>query len=206
MKKTVKWILFISSYIPLFIILIIQNIDIKKSLIFFKAIFRGNATKFIKTSSFEDVYLWVLVFISIFSIITLIVLIKQTNGFSKKRKITHIETNNDSILEYFVTYLLALSNSSFDLRDVVIFWIILLIIGSLYIKNNMFFINPTLHLLFKYNIYKVSYDSSLNEVTNSNNGFVLTKLDEYQFNSYIDKKIELTTLEEGFNSTIYIFK
>lgn len=70
----------------------------------------------------------------------------------------------------------------------------------------MFFINPTLHLLFKYNIYKVSYDSSLNEVTNSNNGFVLTKLDEYQFNSYIDKKIELTTLEEGFNSTIYIFK
>ena len=205
MKRTVKWILFLSSYIPLFLILIIQNIDIKKSFAFFKSIFKGDAIKFIKTSSFEDIYLWILIFICIFSIITLILLINQTDGFSKKRKITHIETNNGSILEYFVTYLLALSNSSFNLRDVIVFWIILLIIGYLYIKNNMFFINPTLHLLFKYNIYKVSYDLNLNGVVNSNNGFILSKLDEYEFNSYIGKNIEITSLADGFNSNIYIF-
>lgn len=206
MKNTVKWILFLSSYIPLFIILIIQNIDIKKSLDFFKSIFEGTVVELIKTSTFEDIYLWMLIIICVLSLITLRLLIKQTDESPKKRKITHIETNNRSILEYFVTYILVLSNSSFNLKSVIVFWMILSIIGYLYIKNNMFFINPTLHLLFKYNIYKVSYDLTLNGVTSSNNAFILSKLDEYDFNSYIGKDIYITILSEGFNSNIYIFK
>lgn len=206
MKNRVKWILFLSSYIPLFIILMIQNIDIKKSLTLLKSIFKGNTVELIKASTFGDIYLWTLIIICIFSLITLMLLIKQASEFPKKRKITHIEANNRSILEYFVTYILVLSNSSFDLRSVIVFWIILSIIGYLYIKNNMFFINPTLHLLFRYNIYKVSYELTLNGNTCSNNAFILSKLDEYDFNSYIGKDIDITILSEGFNSNIYIFK
>lgn len=204
MKEKVKWILFISSYIPLFIILIIQNIDLERSLNSFKHILNGDILIIIKTMTFKDIYIWALIFLSVISIIILKLSINQSKGFYKKRKITNIEVNNSSILEYFMTYLLALSNASFEPRDVLVFWIILLIIGHLYIKNNMFFINPTLHLIFRYNIYKVSYDSGLNGEENIINGFVLSKLGEYEFNSYLNKSIYLSSLSEGFNNNIYL--
>lgn len=206
MKKKVKWALFISSYIPLFIILIVQNIDLERSFNSLKYILNGDILIIIKTITFQDIYIWTLVFISVISIIILNLSINQSNGFYKKRKITNIESNNSSILEYFVTYLLALSNASFEPRDILVFWMILLIIGYLYIKNNMFFINPTLHLIFKYNIYKISYDSGLNGKENILNGFVLSKLEEYEFNSYLNKYIDITSLSEGFNNNIYLTK
>ena len=53
--------------------------------------------------------------------------------------------------------------------------------------------------MFRYNIYIV-------ETNNEKKCFVLSRLNEYEFNSYINKDINLTILSEGFNGNIYLYK
>lgn len=203
MINFVKWILFISSYIPLFIILIIKNIDLDASFKAFKYLFIYKDFTILKNISFEDIYLWFLIILSLTCIMIIKILFIQVCGFSKEITIKEIETNNNSILEYFVTYILTLSTSGFSIRDIIIFWIILYIIGTLYIKNNMFHVNPTLHLGFKYNIYKVKYSNNPN-LSNLKDCFILSKLNEYEFNSYLNKSISINSLAEGLNKNIYL--
>ncbi|EPZ54754.1 hypothetical protein H477_3895 [[Clostridium] sordellii ATCC 9714] len=169
MKKSVKWLLFISSYIPLFIILIFTNIDFKSTYNFIQYILTNRCEFILKNIKFQDIYLWILIILCITCLVLVKIVIIQSRGFEDNKKIIDIEPNNNSILEYFVTYLLTLSSSGFSFKEVFIFWFILYIIGHLYIKNNQFHINPTLCLLFKYNIYKVKTE-------NSKECFILSKL------------------------------
>ena len=199
MKNITKWILFISSYSPLFIILIFTNIDFNKTLNSINLILSGNFKMILKNITFVDLYLWLLITICIVCLILVKCLIIQSRGFEYNKKIINIEPSNSSVLEYFVTYLLTFSSSSFSFKEIVVFWFILYIIGHLYIKNNNFYINPTLYLMFRYNIYIV-------ETNNEKKCFVLSRLNEYEFNSYINKDINLTILSEGFNGNIYLYK
>lgn len=199
MKNITKWILFISSYIPLFIILIFTNIDFNETLKSINLILLGKFDIIIKNISLIDLYLWFLITICIVCLFLVKYLILQSRGFDYNKKIINIKPSNNSVLEYFVTYLLTLSSSGFSLKEIIVFWFILYIIGNLYIKNNNFHINPTLYLIFKYNIYIV-------ETNSDKNCFVLSRLNEYEFNSYINKDINLTILSEGFSGNIYLYK
>ena len=199
MKNTTKWLLFMSSYIPLFIILIIYNIDINKTIKSILYIFKGNLSMVLRNVSFEDIYLCLLITLSISLTLSLKLLFKDARGFHKTIKIMRIESSNNSILEYFVTYLLTFTSSEFDLRNVIVFWFTLLIIGYLYIKNNMLYINPTLHLVYKYNIYKIEDSNGISCV-------LLSKLNDYQINSYYKKEINANPIYESLNENIYIYK
>ena len=199
MRNTTKWILFMSSYIPLFIILIIYNIDINKTIESILYIFKGNLSIVLRNVSFEDIYLCLLITLSTLLIFSLKLLLKESMGFHKTIKIINIKSSNNSILEYFVTYLLTFTSSTFDLRNVIVFWFTLFIIGYLYIKNNMLYINPTLHLVFKYNIYKI-------EDNNGTSCILLSKLSDYQINSYCKKEINASPIYESLNENIYIYK
>lgn len=204
MKKSVKWLLFISSYIPLFVILIVDNIDIDSTFTSFNYVLTGNISSAFKLIVFQDVYLWFLISLCILSLSILILVIRQSHGFTNPKRVKNIETDNKAILEYFVSYILALNNSSFNIRDILIFWIVFLIIGYLYIKNNMFYVNPTLHLLFGYNIYKITYETNNRKSTNE--GFVISKLSDYAFASYADTVLDLIPLSEGLGNNIFLFK
>lgn len=199
MKNITKWILFISSYIPLFIILIVNNIDLNRTFESISHIFCGNLNILINNITFKDIYLLILILTCIFFPLLISFILKSSDGFHQPLVVKSIETNNSSVLEYFITYLVTLISSGFSLREIIVFWIILYIIGHIYIKNNMLYVNPTLYLLFKFNIYKVSDSDGLN-------CFVLSKLNEYEFNSIVNKKISVIPISESFNGNIYIYK
>lgn len=78
----------------------------------------------------------------------------------KSTYVTIVESNNITD-QHFLGYfsLFVLSAVSFDLSKVnmaVVFVFIIVMIGIVYIKNQLFYINPFLNI-FGYNFYKISY-------------------------------------------------
>ena len=197
MKSTTKWLLFMSSYVPLFIILIIYNIDLNRTINSISYIIKGNLVYILKNITFEDFYLCFLIVLSILLTLSLKLVFKENSGFHKKLRIMKIESSNNSILEYFTTYLLTFTSSEFDLRGVIAFWFILWIIGYLYIKNNMLYINPTIHLFYKYNIYKISDNNGISAI-------LLSKLNDYEINTYYQEEVSVNLIYDSLNGNIYI--
>ena len=143
-----KWLvriwLFMSSYIPLWVILFVQNFDG----------IRGNYTAFfglLILSSFVSLYLF----------------LKQAKKKIRVQgnrricdKYLFVEEYEDIshiYLEYLITYVLPIMTfipEKSTLRSIVTFTVIMLVIFFLYDKANLIYANPTLGLL-GYKIFKV---------------------------------------------------
>jgi hypothetical protein len=71
-------------------------------------------------------------------------------------KVTEIENIDYEHLTFLTTYIIPLVCFQFEnLRYIIVFIIILFVIGSIYIRTDLFYANPTLAIL-KFRIYKVS--------------------------------------------------
>ncbi|NIJ46617.1 hypothetical protein FHR24_003107 [Wenyingzhuangia heitensis] len=71
-------------------------------------------------------------------------------------EITEIENIEYENLTFLTTYIIPLVCFNFDnIRYVIVFIIILIVIGAIYIRTDLFYSNPTLALL-QYRIYKVN--------------------------------------------------
>jgi hypothetical protein len=87
-------------------------------------------------------------------------IITKTKINPDNRKIIYIVSKNEQVLSYLVSYLLPFIG--FDLTDInefVSLIIILLIIGILYIKADLIYINPLLMLL-GFNIFEVHFPNN----------------------------------------------
>lgn len=84
------------------------------------------------------------------------------SNHSLPEKITIIENVNYEHLTFLATYLLPFLtfNLSED-RNSLIFFLILIIIGMIYVKTNMYYMNPTLALL-GYHVYRISTQNRQN--------------------------------------------
>ena len=71
-------------------------------------------------------------------------------------KISEIENVDYEHLTFLTTYIIPLVCFQFEnLRYIIVFIILLIVIGSIYIRTDLFYTNPTLAIL-KFRIYKVS--------------------------------------------------
>ena len=71
-------------------------------------------------------------------------------------KISEIENVDYEHLTFLTTYIIPLVCFQFEnLRYIIVFIILLIVIGSIYIRTDLFYANPTLAIL-KFRIYKVS--------------------------------------------------
>jgi len=130
LRSYVKILLFLSSYIPLFVVLLLLHHTNK---------------------------VFVIVMVVIIAV-TLGILLFLFKASEKKGdypdKITEFENINDIGLEYIITYIfpflfINFSDLSVLLALLVIFWVI----GYIYINSDLIYMNPMLNL-FGYNIYK----------------------------------------------------
>jgi len=137
-----KTTFFIVAFIPLWAILIINYA------------FTENANWYLIAGASEF-----LVFISVIMAIYLRRLRSVRNGkdgelffkVMQKSNITH------DVIFYTLAYIPVLLLSTFEIREIVTFSIVLFTIYVLYIKTNMIHINPMLALM-RYNMYKVTDD------------------------------------------------
>ena len=160
LNKKEKFTLFLTSYIPLWFIFIIKFFFLEKSVENKESIiFQPLTISYKKLSISSDIKTLVIVILSIIILIkfnSLKKLLKQARGKTSPLKIKKIKNISiDYLTNYFSLYLFpffALNET--DGINIFIFFLIAILAGYIYVKNNIVYINPILHFL-GYSVYMI---------------------------------------------------
>ena len=124
-----KTIFGLLAYSPLFIILLIKNMPLKKGIILGLSIFFG------------------------ILIISWIIL-KTVDGLSGEPINLKIDRDiNEQYVGFIVTYIVPFIGKVETLNDMVSMSILIIVIFALYLSTSLFAVNPVLKLIFGYNLY-----------------------------------------------------
>ncbi|AQN32283.1 MULTISPECIES: hypothetical protein [Mammaliicoccus] len=169
--------LFISSFAPLYVMLIIQEID---------SAFKYNSLSKLPLSIY--IYWFILITLIIISVISIYIIFKD-KGNKTIEIDTNLEKQGDNIISYIMTYLVPLL--SIDPNDYVNLLqnaFLFTIIGTIYIQQNLLFLNPIFSLL-NYKFYK-----------DSNNEILLSKysIEELKSLKCEGKKVFARKIDEKF--------
>ena len=194
-----KIFMFLSSYSPLYLFIITLNYsiaDIKISLSKILDINQINS---------NDIILYILISLTIVSNMILYILLITSKRYSEPVKILEIQNGNEKVLDYILAYIVSFVCTDFaqitnnDSKGIVTAILIQILLGYLYCKSNIFYINPVLNFI-GYDIYLIK---------TSNDNFVLLNKNKNAINKIQDdimrngsKSIELNYLSKG----IYISK
>lgn len=179
------FVMFITSYIPLFGLLIIRQV--KQN---FEYLSFGDFSKEKITLAIEKFGLsYFFILISLFGYFGLKFLLRnleerKTNG--EIVKITDVENKNSESISYISTYIVPFifqdTNNIFDISSI---FIVLTIIFFIYTKSNMIVINPILSI--SHTLYQIEFSKKgLNK-----KGLLITKNEELEISQEI--KINLIT-------------
>lgn len=152
-KKTTLFALFLVSYIPLFFILAIQNLNTNAANE--KGIALDNS-EILK----NNILAIVLVAISILSFIYYLIFIRvnASAGFRNPKKITRIKNSGVEYLSYLATYIIPFIGLKFDTwNNLLATTLLFFVIGFIYTKTNLLYANPTL-ALFGYYIFQATFE------------------------------------------------
>lgn len=146
-----KIILFISAFVPMYILFLINLIV---------ELINNNLTMNVTNTC----VLIGLILLTLIGVIGLIWVIKVGNDKYKTVTITAKKNITDQhFLNYFSLFvLLALTFDLSKICFVCVFVVILIFIGIVYIKNNIFYVNPLLNIL-GYSFYDITYLDEQNE-------------------------------------------
>lgn len=174
--KFSKWILFVSSYIPLYIIFIVSNVfDIYNE--HSKVVILKNYSVGMLMDSIEVNIFLIITFTAliVISSILLCIIFWSASKSSNFKNITDIEINNKIVNDYILVYILPfISVQSNDVKQLTIFLLVFITIGIISVKNDLVYINPVLYLL-KYNIYIIKIDA------NRSSSMLITKYTVLEF-------------------------
>ncbi|MBB6447994.1 hypothetical protein [Bacillus benzoevorans] len=146
MRNWLKVILFLSSYSPLFLIIVLLNLKL-------------NEISKVKDILPQDKFWLIIIMLILFILPNLILfsLIKRVRSFQPIREKTNTFVNkNGDVMNYIVTYLIPFLSFNFDkLNQTIAFAILILVLATVYIHSNIFYINPIL-IIAGYKIYDVN--------------------------------------------------
>lgn len=165
----VKLVLFLSSYIPLSLIVILQMIRVSndfldnKKLTFVLSDYE-TWMNFFQLLYYEEIL--ILVFVIILLLLALKIILRKSIDTNLLCDLEIKGINNISshyITSYFAVYIfpfITLNMTTFDGIGTVL--ILISIIGYVYIKNDILYINPVLNILFKFNVYSIDISENKN--------------------------------------------
>lgn len=163
-----KIILFISSYIPLYLLMILKNIV-------GRCTDRGRLLdiryKIRNMVLFDEINDWAILFIGVLTILSFLYLrkkIRSTRGDVYYKVIKVSDETSSNYFNYISVYLLScLGLSLNNIVDIFVFTFLMGIVGYIYISNDMIYLNPTLNMM-KYKVYSVTlYSEATDEELNS---------------------------------------
>ena len=162
-----KTMMFISSYIPLYLLLILKNIIeritdggvfLKLSDVWRQAVF------------FDEINDWavlVLILLSLMSCVYLHKVLKRSGGNKRYEVISSRDETGNYYFSYISVYLLSCLGLTLNsIVDCFVFIFIMSIIGIVYVKNDLMYLNPVINLMG----YKV-YDCTLQSINTDNERF-----------------------------------
>jgi hypothetical protein len=128
-----RFLLFLSSYIPLFIILLLKNIN-----------------------NFSLSLILILISVSPLFVIRRYISVPLKREANDTINISRVSYKGSEVLNYIVSYIIPfisfnsdiMTNSGVDVPNLLVFVILLLVICSLYMSSNLYYINPILTLFY----------------------------------------------------------
>lgn len=143
MKQMFKWLLFISSYAPLYILIALDNYNFKLAPInYFKSVMQSN----------QLLLFWIVV------ICLLILSILAISYFSwislnDERTLTKLVPLNESVLSYLITYVIPLTAMDItSINSLIVNTILFIVIGLVYVNSDLVYLNVIL-IIMGYRIY-----------------------------------------------------
>ena len=141
LTNTYKGLLFISSFLPLYILLMVQFSDFDKSIMY-------NLIE-------HKVAYSVLMGLIVVSIATFLYFIFCK--MNKEEDFGKVESVNNEVLTYFITYIVPLTTlKEDDINSIIINLILFFVIGVFYVSENQFYLN----VLFKFTGFNVYQDDN----------------------------------------------
>jgi len=175
LSKVSKALLVLSSYAPLFLILTAYTYDEK--------VFGVRHIYMLAVSNIAIAF-FLLSLLGIMSLIFTLNSVKKLNPSSIK--IQQVLKRKDASLSYLITYLVPFITFDFESYPKIIGAAMLLVlIGFLYLKSNMIYINPLLEIVFGYKIYKIIVFDDQEKILLSKSSIIT------------DKTIAIHTLSKG---------
>lgn len=151
-KLLLKIVLFNLSLIPLYLIFIIQYIDVSAIVNFSEYDKMATFTKELLITNIKILFFILLIILGFLSLLVF----NKNNNYNREdaKKFESVESKDFDHLTFLSTYVLPLI--TFNLNDIhsfIVLIFLIVMIGAIYIKSNLYYLNPTL-LLFGYKIYK----------------------------------------------------
>lgn len=167
-KRRVQKILFyLSSFIPLYFLLFIQNIQIRDEKGNFLSL-KEIINHFFHTStsvSFFWIGLAILSILSLFGVFLFFLVYTKTKG--RIGKIKNTEFIREDTLGYIVTYIVPLITMDIHSgRSLLINFILFVIIGTFYVRNDQLFMNP-LYNVCGYNVFSAEDQIYITKISKS---------------------------------------
>lgn len=153
MNRIVRVMLYLSSFLPLFILLVIQNIKVRNENGFIG--WRNFFHQFVENRWTGPSFIFwfsmlLFIIISVVSIFIFYLVFRKEDGVEKNIKENNF--NRADTLGYIVTYIVPLLSIDINsYRSMLVNFLLFIIIGSFYIMNNQFFMNPIFNIL-RYNV------------------------------------------------------
>lgn len=187
LKIMAQFALFVTSYLPLFILVIFRQIYENQNII-----------RQFDFSTKEILLIFqkfglsaFLILISLFGLFGCALIFKNlekdaTNGDNVT--ILNVNNKNSESIGYIATYIIPFLFQNFsDWYELFAFLLIMSIIYRIYINSNLILINPVLS--FKYSIFEIEYKKQNGEVKN---GLIISK------NKYLEEDTKIKIYEIGF--------
>lgn len=149
-----KFTFYLSSFLPLYLLLFIQNVQIKdkdNNNLTIKSFF----SQFYSTSSGSVKVFWITLTVLIILSILGVVIFAKVYTKSPGRKVTlkNVDYVREDTMGYIVTYIVPMIAMDIHSgRSLLVNFLLFLIIGSFYIKNDQIFMNP-LYNFFGFNVF-----------------------------------------------------
>lgn len=150
-----KIIMYLSAFLPMFWLILIKD---------YASILKDANAGEAPYSDLLSVQLFIVLGIVLFITIITIILISGNKNLSNDLVVAVKVTNRTAeyYLGYFSLFILELFAFSFtDIVDIVVMSILLLLLGIVYVKNGLFFINPTMNI-FRSFIFEVEFSDGNN--------------------------------------------
>lgn len=132
LRNGVKTLLFLTSYIPLYVILMVRNYG----------------------AAFE-LFWGLLIFTAAIITLVAIVFLRVYRISGDYTKIDEVENVNSVNLEYFIAYVFPfITEDLLQLDNAISFAIVMFIMGIIYVRSDLIHMNPPLNII-GFNVYKV---------------------------------------------------
>lgn len=145
-----KWIIFVSSYVPVFIMIFLKNLK------------KFNLIELKNTWNLNQVFWMVLIGVSIISIVILfiwLIILKTESKNKESFDIKKLNAYDSEVLNYFVTFIIPILSLKPDsIPSIIMNFLLLLVEGIYFVSNNALYYNVLL-IIFGYHIYTFGDDN-----------------------------------------------